>query len=254
MRKIHRSLIVALGMVVVVADARTACRAGGIGKAVREALEFFGKRSGKLVREGVEEGVERSTGRMLRPVLKTGIESSAVQAARGAAKITPRVQALAIRLGDDVATKVVGKFGDDGVRALNVLSRHNAGRLAEISGDLVATGRGAEWMKLIAEHGDVAMDWIWQRRASVLIGAAATAIVLQPEEFFAATKDVATATIETAGERLLEPAIHEGAKHIAAPIAQAAADSFPWTSVWFTGLGSVVAWIGWRCWKSYRRA
>lgn len=243
-------LQVALMSTLMLAGAST-CQAGGWGKALREAIESLGKRSGKVVREGVEEGVERSAARLTRPLVREGVEKAASKSAgrfgrKAALEAGEDAGAVALRLGEKVTKPVVAKFGDDGARALGSLSKEGAERLAKMTDDLAAGGRGGDWMQLIAERGDEVTDWLWQRRGSVIVGTVATAIVLQPEDFLQASERVATATVNAAGEHVLEPLISNGAEHIAAPIAEHAAAGFPWESAWMLAILSAVGWLVYR--------
>jgi hypothetical protein len=182
------------------------CAAGPWGKVIRETVEALSKKSGKAAREGVEAAAEKG-------------------ASRVGAKTASRGGALIVRASDDVARPIVGRFGDDGARALNSLSPLGAQRLAAMSDELAASGRGGDWMKLIAQRGDEVTDWLWKRRGSVAVGTVATAILLQPEEFIQASERVATTTINAAGE------------HVAGPIVRSAASGIPWALVWFVVIG-----------------
>jgi hypothetical protein len=188
------------------------CKAGPWGKVIREAVEVVTKKSGKAAREGVEAATKKG-------------------ASRVGAKAASRGGALLVRGSDDVAARVVGRFGDDGVRALNSLSPTGAKRLAMMSDDLAGSGRGRDWMRIIAQRGDEATDWLWQRRGSVAVGTVATAVLLQPEEFIEASERVATTTINAAGE------------HIAGPIVNSAASAIPWALVWIIVIGAAALWV-----------
>jgi hypothetical protein len=166
----------------------SSCVAGPWSKVIREAAEAVGKRTGVMAKEGAEEGVKR-----------TG--------------------ALVVRYGDDVARPVLSTFGDDGARALNALSPTGAKRLSAMADDLASSGRGEDWMKLIAQRGDEVTDWLWRKRGGVAVGTAAMAVLLQPEEFIQATEHVATATI-------------------AGTVAV-----LPWRLIWMTVLLSGFAWF-----------
>jgi hypothetical protein len=185
------------------------CAAGPWGKVIRETVEALSKKSGKAAREGAEAAAEKGASRV-----------GAQAASRGGA--------LIVRASDDVARPIVARFGDDGARALNSLSPTGAQRLAAMSDDLAAGGRGRDWMRLIAQRGDEVTDWLWQRRGSVAVGTVATAILLQPEEFLQASERVASSAINAAGE------------HVAGPIVRSAASGIPWALVWFVVIGGVV--------------
>lgn len=187
------------------------CPAGVVSKAVREAAEAATRRSGRAAREGVEALTKKSTRRL------------GSQGARGGA--------LLARASDDVTSTVIAKFSDDGARALESLSPAGAERLAAMSDELAAGGRGRDWLRLIADRGDEVTDWLWERRGSVAIGTAATVVLLQPEEFIQASERVATTTINAAGE------------HVAGPVVERAATAIPWGALWLTALVVGAAWF-----------
>ena len=104
-------------------------------KALREGFEALTKKSGSVLREGAEEGAKRSASRR---ALLEGLETSAEKAGSRIGGAVAReagkdAGALAARFGQHVAAPVVGKFGDDGARALSSLS--TAGRAAPGSND-----------------------------------------------------------------------------------------------------------------------
>ena len=122
--------------IIVLAACSMECAAGPWSKLVGEAAEAVGKRSGKIAKESAEESVERAG-------------------------------ALVVRFGDDVSRPVLSTFGDDGARALNALSPTGAKRLSAMADDLAASGRGGDWMELVAQRGDEVTDWLWRRRGGV---------------------------------------------------------------------------------------
>jgi hypothetical protein len=192
------------------------CVAGPWGKAIREGIEAVAKRSGKAGREGAEAAAEKSAGRMSANAGREGLEHGG---------------ALVVRTGDDLAGPIVGKFGDDGARAMRALSPEGAERLATMSDELAAGGRGGDWMRLIADQGDIVTDWLWERRGSVAVGTVATAVLLQPEEFLQASERIATTTINAAGQ------------HIAGPIVKSAASGIPWALLLTVVIGGGALWV-----------
>jgi hypothetical protein len=210
-----------------------ACEAGPWGKVFREALEALSKGTGKAAREGAEEGVEQAAARH---TLREGLETIAESGSRriGGKAVREAGQsggALALRHGDEIAGPIVAKFGDDGAHALNALSTTGAQRLATMADDLASSGRGRDWMRLVAQRGDEVTDWLWRRRGSVAVGTAATAIVLQPEEFLHAAEHVATSAIGAAGE------------HVAGPLVRNAAAGIPWGALWTIAIVVAVWWF-----------
>jgi len=174
----------------------------------------------KLLREATGSGASRAA--------REGLESAASKGVRRAARPSGK---LVARISDDVAAPIVAKFGDDGARAVASLTPTGAERLATMSDDLAASGHTQKWLGLIAQHGDVAVDWLWERRGSVAVGTAAAVVLLEPDEFIQATENIATTTINAAGE------------HVAGPIVGSAARAIPWTLLWLVVLGLAVAWL-----------
>jgi hypothetical protein len=201
-----KSIVTTLSIVfaIVGAGASTAS-AGIVSKLLREAT---GGGAGRAAREGIESVAGKS------------VRQSARQGGKAVGRIS-----------DDLAAPIVAKFGDDGARAVASLSPKGAERLATMSDDLVAGGRAKEWLGVIAQHGDVAIDWLWERRRSLAVGTVATVALLQPEEFIKATESVATTSINAAGQ------------HIAGPIIGSAAAAFPWTLLWLVLIGLAAAWL-----------
>ena len=206
--------------------------AGPWGKAVREGIEVIGKRTSKIVGQGAEQGIERAAARK---TVREGLEAAGARAARLGGKAaregSGKTGGLMVRISDDVAAPIVGKFGDDGTRALGSLSSKGSERLAVMADDLAVSGRGRDWMKLIAERGDEVTDWLWQRRGGVAVGTIATAVLLQPEEFLHASEHVATTTINAAGE------------HLVGPVVRTAAAGIPWGIIWTIVIVAGVCWL-----------
>lgn len=174
----------------------------------------------KILREATGGGAGRAA--------REGLESVAGKSVRHGARQGGKAVA---RVSDDLAAPIVAKFGDDGARAVASLSPAGAKRLATMSDELVAGGCAKEWLGLIAQHGDVAIEWLWERRSSVAVGTLATVALLQPEEFIKATESVATTSINAAGQ------------HVAGPIIGSAAAAFPWTLLWLVVIGLAAAWL-----------
>lgn len=73
---------------------------------------------------------------------------------------------------------------------------------------------------MIGESGDAVATFLWERKLSVGVAAAATAVVLAPRDFVQAGENVATTTIATVGSNVIQPLIAETAQHVAGPIAK----------------------------------
>ena len=108
---------------------------------------------------------------------------------------------------------------------------------------------------MIGESGDAVATFLWERKLSVGVAAAATAVVLAPHDFLQASEGVLTSTISAAGKHVMEPLITQTAQHVAGPMAtevtKQAAANFPWTLAWcviFTGFAGVLGY-----WRLIRR-
>ena len=173
----------------------------GIGsRAAGEAAEFVIKKFGK---SAVQEGAEKLAGRIAAAVGRHGddvlkavrkVGPKAIGLADDAGEHAPRVLRLLTHFGDDAARvlsrprglALVGRFGDEAAevlmkhkgiaepllenlgqpaaKALGKLGPQAGRRLAMMAGDdLAAIGRTPELLKVVARHGDRAMDFIWRR-------------------------------------------------------------------------------------------
>lgn len=146
----------------------------------------------------------------------------AVQASKGA-----------ITVGRNSTDEILAHLGPADVQSMQKLSPVGASQLAEVSAELAKNPHKAEWLRLIGQSGDAVAEFLWKRKGSVAIAAAATAVVLAPSDFVQAGENMASSTISTVGSRVIQPLITETAQHVAGPAAKEvtrqAAANFPWT-------------------------
>ncbi|HVX60819.1 MAG TPA: hypothetical protein VHC19_09460, partial [Pirellulales bacterium] len=244
-------------------------------RAIREAVEFAGRKFGKEV---AEEGAERLAAKMAQLAAKHG-DDVVVAAFK---KVGPRAGriageagehgGLALRLlarhGDDAfpvvaraaSLKAVSKYGDDaaaafirhgavgeqiverfakeGAEALAKVTPQNGRRLAM----LAAEGQlKPELLSVVTRYGDEACDFVWRNKGALAIGTALTAFVAAPDEFLDGTQKLTATVAETAIKPLAE---------VPKTIAAEAARNTNWTVVAFVlGVVAATAAGAWR-WKS----
>ena len=81
--------------------------------------------------------------------------------------------------------------------------------MAMLSDELASGGRGADWMRILADKGDVAAEWIWKNKGTLAISTAAAAFLANPEPFLYVGEHVASKGIESAGEHVARPLIEQ---------------------------------------------
>lgn len=231
------------------------------GRLLKEGLEAAGKKAfGKTASKASHEGAEE--------LLKKGSTATIRVAGRESAEAAAKRTGLVVMGQADEAVKAVGKhgsaiagplighFGDDGAKALMKLSPTNARRMAIVADELAVGGRGADWMRVLAEKGDVAADWIWRNKGTLAVATAATAFLANPEPFLHAGEQVAVTGIETAGEHVVRPLIEQTVGAVAPQIATTitspamvmadATSRHPWLLVAFLALFSGGGFLAYR--------
>jgi len=257
--------------------------AGVASRAIREAIEFAGKKFGKEV---AEEGVERMAVKMTQLAAKHG-DDVVVAAFKKVGPQAGRIVSeagehggVALRLlakhgddalpivakattlkavahyGDDAATailkhgnvgeEIIERFAHEGAEALAKVTPQNGRRLAI----LAAEGQlKPELVSVVSRYGDEACDFVWRNKGSLAIGAALTAFVASPEEFLDGTREltatVAEATIQPLAEAAVRP-LAEVPKAVAAEVAR----NTNWTLLAVLAAGGVVAIAALLHWKS----
>jgi hypothetical protein len=200
-----RWLLVAVGGIAI-SSAQPA--SAQFGRLIKEGVEMVGKKAvGKTAREAAQEGSEQLLKKVVTEAGQETAEAVAKRAGITAARYTDEVAQVVGQHGGAVVAPIVNQFGDDGAKALAKLSTTNARRMAMLTDDLAAHGQGADWMKLLADKGDVVAEWIWNNKGTIAVATTATAFLANPDPFLHAGETVATTTIETAGEHVARPLI-----------------------------------------------
>jgi hypothetical protein len=122
-----------------------------------------------------------------------------------------------------VAQPAIESLGEPAVRAFGSLStRQNARLLAMMAGEggeLARIGRTPELLAVIEKYGDRAMQFIWNHKGSLAVGAALTAFLIDPEPFLNGFKDLSKVVAENVVKPLADvPAI--ATKEAAAEVAR----------------------------------
>lgn len=124
--------------------------------------------------------------------------------------------ALFLKHGDDAAEAMmrhgeivepmVQSFGKPAAVALKSLSGQNARRLAMLAedGQLARIGRTEELLEVVGKYGDKAADFVWRHKGALMVGAALTAFLADPEPFINGAKDITKFVGESAVKPLAE--------------------------------------------------
>jgi hypothetical protein len=207
-------------------------------KAIREAVEFAGRKFGKEV---AEEGAERLASKMAQLAARHGDDVVAA----ALKKVGPRAGKIATEAGEHsgVALRLLGKYGDDavplvarraslkavsrygddavaalmkhgqigetlverlgkeGAEALAKVTPRNGRRLAMMAAD---EGLKPELISVVRRYGDEACEFIWRNKGALAVGATLTAFVASPEEFMNGTQKLTTAVGDAAVKPLVE--------------------------------------------------
>ena len=204
-----------------------------VGRVIKEGLEVVGK---KAASRSAAEASQETAEQLLKRAGSVTLREAGQESVEAAAK---NVGSVALRHSDDaahaigmhgtaVSAPLIESFGDDGAKALSKLSPDNARRMAILADDLAASGRGSDWMRMLAEKGDVAAEWIWKNKGTITVATAASAFLSNPEPFLHAGEVVASKSVETAGQHVARPLIEDvavsAAPKIAIALAQSASD------------------------------
>lgn len=216
-----RYVMMAIGLMVVLQAAPAHAQFSRLFKEGFEAAakKAFSGTSSKAAKEGAEQLLKKSASATATKVGKEAAESLAKQATSQVAK---KATGLVVRNSDiaakaitthgaAIATPLLKRFGDDGAKALSKLSSTNARRMAMLTEELGAAGRGADFMKVLAQRGDVAADWIWKNKGTIAVATTATAFLTNPDAFLQAGEAVITESVEAVGKHMAEPLIRESA-------------------------------------------
>ena len=115
----------------------------------------------------------------------------------------PERLSLFARYGDDaaaamlkhkgVAEPIVAAFREPGAKALRALDTRNARRLAIMSesGELAGIGQTERLMGVIGRFGNRGMDFVWRNKKALVVAAALTAFLTDPQPFIDGTAQLA---------------------------------------------------------------
>lgn len=206
------------------------------GRLLREGLEyagkkFFGKAASETTQEGAEQVLKKGASVAVRKAGQESVEAAAKRTGIAAIHYSDIAASAVTKHGSAIAAPLVNRFGADGAKALTKLSPTQARRMAMLADDFATGGRGSGWMKVLAEKGDVAADWIWKNKGTVGLATAATAFLANPEPFLMAGESVATTGIKTAGEHVARPVIEQTVATVTPQMAKAVSESsarHPW--------------------------
>lgn len=205
-------------LLLVLLSATTASAQGG--RLVKEGVEAAAKKilsrtATETSQEAAEQVFKKAASAGIREAGQESVEAAARKAGTALLRHSDDVAKATGLHGAAIAAPLVNSFGDDGAKALMNLSPASARRMAMLSDDFATAGRGLDWMKIIAEKGDVAADWIWRNKGAITVATAATAFLANPDPFLQAGETVAITSIETVGEHVAHPLIEETASTLA---------------------------------------
>lgn len=219
------------------------------GRLVKEGLEAagkkaFGKTASKASHETAEELLKKGSSATLRVAGRESAEAAAKRAGLVVLGESDEAVKAVGKHGSVIAGPLIGSFGDDGAKALTNLSSTNARRMAIVADELAAGGRGADWMRVLAAKGDVAADWIWKHKGTLVGATVATAFLANPEPFLQAGEQVASKGIETAGEHVARPLIEQTVGTLAPQVATLIAATITKPAVVMADATSRHPWLG----------
>jgi hypothetical protein len=223
----------------------------GFGKLLREGAEYLGKQARKVMTEGAESGARKAGSIVDDLSAKTTGKAVTTGSKEAGERMVAQSGRALVLTGRNAADDILLHLGPAGVESMGKLTPLGARRLADVSAELAKNPRKAEWLQLIGQSGDAVATFLWERKLSVGVATAATAVVLAPEEFLQASEGVMTSAVSAAGRHVVEPLINQTAQHVAGPVAHEvtrhAAAQFPWTLAWCLIFGSVAGgFVFWR--------
>ena len=109
-----------------------------------------------------------------------------------------------------IAGKLIERYSDDAVGALNRVSRQGAQRMGMLDCDGVfsSTPQSGRLLKVIAKYGDRGLDFIWKHKGVLTGGVLLAAFIHNPKPYIDGTK-------ELVGEGVIKPTMENIGKPIA---------------------------------------
>ena len=134
-----------------------------------------------------------------------------------------------IKHGEHVET-LIAQFGQPAAEALNAVNLQNGRRLSMLyhSGLYGILDRSTEWFKIIAGHGDTAVEYLWNHQAELANDSIQSAFLNEPKPFLDGSKVLPS--IET--------------DDVAMPIEEVPTSNTNWTHVVVCGIGCLVVMLG----------
>ena len=228
-------------------------------EAVQEGGEGLAKRIDDVVAKYGDEGLEaiRKTGPRALAMLDEAGEA-APDVARWLAKHgdgaswvleSPVRMGLASRFGDDAveamirlgepAERIIQVGGEGAVKAVSKLSPRQGRQLAMLADDATdaALVKNSALMDTVSKLGDRGMEFVWNNKGALAVGAVLAAFIADPEPFVDGTRSLA----ETAANAAV------------APVARGVASGTNWTLVILGIAAMVFAWYGLNRWRRERQ-
>jgi hypothetical protein len=101
-----------------------------------------------------------------------------------------------------VAESLIERGGAQAISALGAVGPQNGRRLAMLmEGEFANAGRHPELLGIVARHGETAVNFLWQNKATLAGGAALATFLADPEPFLNGTRDIAAVL----GENVVKP-------------------------------------------------
>ena len=230
------ALTVAVALLACAGEARAQGRARAAGEAAELLIGRYGAKAGRSVPElaGRIEALAAKHGDEVFVVLKkSGAEACglieaagpdgakalrvlATHGEQGASRVLSRPTAMKqyLQHGDvcasalvrhpGVAEPLIERGGAQAVKALGAVEARNGRRLAMLlDGELAQVGRHPEVLGVVAKHGDRAVNFLWEHRATLAGAAALTAFLSDPEPYLNGLRDISA----VAGESVVKPVV-----------------------------------------------
>ena len=160
------------------------------------AVRKVGPRTFRLVEEAGEHGLQS-----IKLMAKYGDEAVWVVA-------KPNRMAFFVKFGDNAAEAMINhgeiaepllrSIGKPAAGALKAVSSQNGRRLAMLAedGQLTKIGRTPELLDVITKYGDRAMNFVWRNKGALMVSAALTAFLSNPEPFINGAADITKVVAE----------------------------------------------------------
>ncbi len=256
-------------------------RADAKSKAVQEAVEYAAKKFGWNVgKEGLETVAKRLETqavrhgddliRSFRHVGDKAFEVAEKHGAQGLKMVArhgdgavvhvlakPKALALVKKLGEEatealvkhpgVAEDVVENFGAPAAKALCAVGPRNGRRLAMMAkgGELAELGRTDEVLGVVGKFGDSAMNFVWEHKGALAVGAVLAVFLAEPESFLNGAKDITQVAAETVAKPLAEAA----GQAVVASVAPEVGKNTNWTLVLSAAVFAPVVLAGYWTWR-----